>query len=197
MRRGWDFLFLSIALLFSGACDRPENDNAKPAPGPNQYFDVAGFVEKQIELLNQEKPRAEKQVIENGKSTETKTLTNVNWRKELELFTELDLNKPAFRNAYNVQVQDSAGFTHHTYRRKPDAEGTVLFLAVTINPQQQVHHLKAVRQNQNTLIYTRQEMQLWCDTKKGKTRVVSYQIQGLQKPVIFDSLQYVIFTKIR
>ncbi len=179
------------------ACNTPGKNTRPSAPVANQYFDVAGFVQKQITLLQQEKPTAVKSVLENGRPVENKTLTTLNWQKELESFSELDINKPAFRNAYATEKTDSAGFVTETYRLKPDAEGDVVWLSVTKDKGGQVLAIKALHQNKNVLINTRQEMQLTCHTKSGQSRVQSYQIRGGQDPILFDSLQYVLFTQIR
>ena len=187
---GW---VLSLCLL--GSCQ--DTTAVPPAPTKTEYFDIAGFIQGQVRLLNTEKPAAIKSVQESGETTETKTVNNLNWAKELESFAEIDLNKPAFRNAYTVSRQVQHGAVTETYLRKPNTESDILLVAVTTNKQNQVLSIRATRESDNMLIFTHKEMQLTCNTKNGINRVQSFRIKGQQKPLIFDTLHYIISTEIR
>jgi hypothetical protein len=189
-------LTLLCGLLFIGACQEPEKKIT--APVNNIYFDVPGFIREQVTLLQARKPTAVKTVQEAGKQIETKTLQNPNWTKELEVFAELDINKPAFRNAYNITRQTSStGSVTEIYQKKPDTDGDIQLLTVTKNADQQVEAIRAVRESSNVLLSNSTEMQLLCDTKTGTSFVRSFRISGRQKPIIFDTLRYVIITQIR
>jgi hypothetical protein len=180
----------------AGACQEPVTE--KPAPDKALYFDVPGFIRSQAALLEKDNPRVLKSVVENQQVRESKTLHNLRWNKELAAFSELDLNKPAFRHAFAVTRQaDTAGLVTETYRKKPGTEGNIVLLSVTTGPDQQVRALRAIRKNQNPLITTSQQLELSCTYKNGRLRVQRFKISGRQKPVIFDSLQYLIITEIR
>ena len=188
---GW---VLSLFLLVSCQDTTP----VPATPTSTQYFDIAGFIQEQVRLLNAERPVAVKSVQEAGETTETKTLKNLNWAKELESFAEIDLNKPAFRNAYTVSRQAQPdGTVTETYRRKPDTEADIQLVLVTTNRQNQVMSIQATRESNNMLISSRKEMQLTCHTKNGVNRVQSFRIAGQQKPLIFAALHYIISTEIR
>jgi hypothetical protein len=180
----------------AGACQEPVTE--KPAPDKALYFDVPGFIHAQAALLEKDNPRAFKSVVENGQVRERKTLQNLNWHKELAAFADLDLNKPAFRGAFAVTRQpEAAGLVTETYRKKPGTKGDIAWLTVTTGPDRQVRALRAIRQNKNPLITTSQQLELSCANKNGRFRVQRFNISGRQKPVIFDSLQYLIVTEIR
>ncbi|WP_026462485.1 hypothetical protein [Adhaeribacter aquaticus] len=173
-------------------------DQAHKQGATGQYFNVAAFIQDQVNVLNQQKPVATKTVAENNTSKESKTLRNLNWQKELESFSELDINKPALRNSYTIQKkQNVAGYTTETYTKKPETDGDIQFLSVTRDLQGQVNKIKALRTSYNTLIFSRKELELECYTRNGQAIVNKYQIKGVQKSVFFDSLRYVIFTEIR
>lgn len=164
----------------------------------HEYFDLAGFIQEQAQLLNTQKPAAVKSVQEAGETAETKVVNNLNWTKELESFAEVDLNKPAFRNAYTVSRETQTnGVVTETYRRKPETESAIQLMAVTRSGQNQVMAIQAVQESSNLLISTRKEMQLTCNTKNGVNRVQSFRIKGEQKPLLFDALHYTIVTEIR
>ena len=184
--------------MYLGACGEKKSPEALVQPTTGQYFDVVGFVEAQAALLKKEKPGAVKTVSENQKPTESKKVQNLDWEEELETFRELDINKPAFRNAYaSTQQQDpTTGNTTITYRKKPGYDGNVQFLSVTTNGSGQVLGVQGLQESENILLKSRRELKLQCNTKNGAVRVISYTIRGFQKPIIFDALYYTIFTKI-
>lgn len=193
--RPFSFIALISLLLTTGACQEPVSE--KPAPARALYFDVPGYIGSQAALLEQDNPRAVKSVVENGKVQESKTLQHLKWHKELAGFSGLDLNKPAFRNAFVVTRQpDTAGLVTETYRKKPGTETDITFLSVTTGPDQQVRALRAIRQSQNPLIATSQHLELSCASHDGRFRIRRLKISGRQKPIIFDSLQYLIITEI-
>jgi hypothetical protein len=180
----------------AGACQEPVTE--KPAPAQALYFDVPGFIGSQAALLEKENPRVFKSVVENQQVQESKTLHNLRWHKELAAFSGLDLNKPAFRNAFTVTRQpDAGGLVTETYRKKPGAETDITLLSVTTGPDRQVRALRAIRQNENPLITTSQLLELSCVNNDGRFRVQRFKISGRQKPIIFDSLQYSIIAEIR
>ncbi|GEO05682.1 hypothetical protein AAE02nite_33460 [Adhaeribacter aerolatus] len=184
--------------MYLGACGEKKSPEASVQPTTGQYFDVVGFVQKQAALLEKEKPGAVKTVSENQEVTETKKITNLDWQEELETFRELDINKPAFRNAYasTRQPDPNTGNITITYRKKPGYDGTVQYLSVTTTSSGQVLEVKGLQESENILLRSRREMKLQCHTENGTVRVTSYTIKGFQKPIIFGALQYTIFTKI-
>jgi hypothetical protein len=190
------FVAILSLLLMTGACQEPVTK--KPAPAKALYFDVPGFIQTQVKLLEKENPVARKSVVENQQALEAKTLHNLRWQKELAAFAELDLNKPAFRNAFTItRHPDTAGGITETYRKKPGAEGNIELFAVTMGPDHQVRALQATRKNENPLISTSQHLELTCGNKTGHSRIQAFKISGRQKPLIFDSLQYLIITEIQ
>jgi hypothetical protein len=194
--RSVTFIGLLSLLLSTGACQEPASP--KPAPAQAFYFDVPGFIRSQARLLEKENPGAWKSVVENQHTRENKVLQDLKWNKELAVFSELDLNKPAFRNAYTVSRQaDAAGLVTVSYRKKPGTEGDIAFLSVTTGPDQQVRELRAIRSNTNPLITSSQNLALSCANIKGRFRIQTFRIAGLQDPIFFDSLQYLIITEIR
>ena len=159
---------------------------------------MAGFVQAQAVVLANEKPIATNTVTENGKNAETKKVSNLNWQKELETFRELDINKPAFRNSYTTTRQQNpgTGLTTLTYRKKPGSDGKVQYLVITTDASGQVISMRGLQETRNVLLLSRRELQLRCHTKEGVSRVISYTVKGLQKPVIFKTLRYAVFTEI-
>jgi hypothetical protein len=193
--RQLSFIQLFSLLLLAGACQEPAAK--KPAPAQGVYFDVPGFIQSQAAILDKEDPEVLKSVVENSQVRERKTLAHLKWQKELAAFSDLDLNKPAFRNSFFITRQaDSAGLVTETYRKKPGTAGDIAFLAITRGANQQVHALRATVKNENPLITTSQHLALSCASKNGRFRIQTFQIGGRQKPLFFDPLHYLIITEI-
>lgn len=190
------FVYWFSGFLLLGACQEAQNNQVKAAS--SRYFDVPAFIRRQVALLNSQKPVAVKSVMESNQIAESKTINNPNWSKELESFAELDLNRPAYRNAYNITRQvDSAGRVTEIYRKKPDTEGNIQLLAVTTDQSKKVFAIRAIRKSENLLLSNQTELEFFTDTKSGDNRVRSFKISGQQKPIFFDTLHYVIMTQIR
>ncbi|OWY21223.1 hypothetical protein C7N43_10570 [Sphingobacteriales bacterium UPWRP_1] len=95
-----------------------------PAPGngtPNvqasdtaAYFNLNRFFNQEITRLQNSKTGLQKTAALNQES-ETKTLKEVNWQKELSAFTASDINKPAWKGKYTADTTRQNGFTTVTY----------------------------------------------------------------------------------
>ncbi|MFC0185144.1 hypothetical protein ACFFJX_22755 [Pseudarcicella hirudinis] len=71
-------LILLACIFYLGACQSDTGNKAKI------YFDLKGFIDAQIKLLDKTKPAVLKTVIV-GDKKEVKTIKDIDWAKELEL----------------------------------------------------------------------------------------------------------------
>src|SRR5580700_9983482 len=78
----------------------------KPRIKNNGAFDLSGYFKKEAARLKKLNRPVIKTVFHNG-VTETKTVHISNWEQELGLFIDADINKPTWRNNYNVNDEDS------------------------------------------------------------------------------------------
>jgi hypothetical protein len=88
--------FLLWTFLFFGSCDSaaPEKQNAV-----SPYFDMKGFMEKEVKRLNQLNPAIDKTVMVNN-AGEHRKLKISDWQKELSAFTDADINKTAWEGLF-------------------------------------------------------------------------------------------------
>lgn len=84
-----------FVLVFFAACGIKENS----PKATKTYFDIQGYFEKEASRLQQKNPLVEKSVSQNNQS-EKKDIKIVDWKNELELFRESDINKPAWKDSY-------------------------------------------------------------------------------------------------
>jgi hypothetical protein len=99
-------IYTSVLLLLCGsyACNKPE---IKETGAELKYFDIKEYFNKEAQRLTRQNPMVDKTVAHNG-AAENKKLKITSWAKELNLFTESDINKPAWKLSYNVQANDDS-----------------------------------------------------------------------------------------
>lgn len=66
------------------------------------YFDIKGFFEQEASRLGKDTTSIHKEIARNGGIKESKTISIKDWEKELSLFIESDINKPAWTSSYEV-----------------------------------------------------------------------------------------------
>jgi len=74
-------------------------DNLKQG-AVKEYFDIKGYFENRAAQLSKQHPAITKTVVHNG-AAENKTVEISNWKNELSLFIESDINKPAWKGKYS------------------------------------------------------------------------------------------------
>ena len=67
-----------------------------------KYFDLKAYFKARVSKLTTQNRPVLKTVTHNG-VTETKTVHIDNWERELNMFSESDINKPAWKDSYSVQ----------------------------------------------------------------------------------------------
>lgn len=76
------------------------------------YFDIKGFFEEEAVRLSRNSNPVHKEITRNREETESKNITIKDWKKELSLFIESDINKPAWTSSYQVREEgDSTIYT--------------------------------------------------------------------------------------
>lgn len=180
-----DFCFL-LALT---SCQSPAESNTEP----NAYYDVKGFFQTQIQLLSQQQPTIEKTMVV-GQDKEKRTTKEVNWKKELELFLQADINKPAFRLSYAIQHPDSLTY-EYIIQTKEDLP--VRFLRVVLDENSgQPALIEAKISSKNKLYESEKNLSMRFKEKAGAWRIASYQIKGFQELVISDRKPFEVRVKV-
>jgi hypothetical protein len=82
-----------------------KNDSSE-AVGTAKFFDIKGYFRADSARLSKLNPSINKTVAHNN-DTETQKMQIPNWGTELSLFSESDINKPAWRDSYKVQVSEN------------------------------------------------------------------------------------------
>ncbi len=174
------YAFLLLALVSVTACTDDPKTTATPV-----YFDVAGYVKKQIAALSAQRPNVAKRA-QMGEKVEQQTTRAINWSRELELFTQADINKPALRSSYAIARPDSLTYR---YTLKPSEKNlTVRSLTVRLDSAtRQPRQIDAVLMTQNLLYTSERRIRLESGLLKNKQwGVTHYSLQGFQHLSISD-----------
>ncbi len=176
---------LLLLCLFAFSCD---NSTTQTASRP-VYFDVAGYVKGQIQTLSTQKPTVAKSAFIN-QETNNQTTKAIDWEKELELFVQADINKPAFRNSYTVVRPDSLTYQ---YTLKPTEEKlTVRTLTVKLDSTtRQPAQITAVLKSENPLYHSERRIRLESGANKTKGwGIQKYQVEGFQQLTYFERNEF-------
>ena len=185
-------LFAGFLLPFLGLSGCAEQE-IKPQTGQPDYFDVPGFVNSQVAMLENEPVQVQKTVGLESEKSEIQTVNNPDWETELALFREIDLNKKALAGLYSQTKTVWAEGEKLRYTLNSDASAPVVLLEVWKNKQNQVARLQAVYEQENALFYNREIRTLETGPQQ---KIKAYQISGVQKVLLFDSLTYRVSSRL-
>ncbi|SNC76745.1 hypothetical protein SAMN06265337_3541 [Hymenobacter gelipurpurascens] len=180
------FLLLLLMAVGCGQEQQPVRASSNQPSKPPLYFDVAGFLGQETARLNQQHPAVEKQVKLRNGVLETTRVPQVDWTKELQIFQQADINKPALRGTYAVDsLTTPEGLTQRTYRRQPGQDFPVEQLSV-LTEGNKLRTLTATLAQDNPLVYSQKKLELQCQDG----HLTAYRVDGIQKLILFDSVRY-------
>ncbi|QRR02279.1 hypothetical protein [Dyadobacter sandarakinus] len=182
-------VFLAFTFIILSGCEKHE----KSTDQKKVYFDLKGFIDNQIVYLSEKKPPLIKHAMLDG-TQEDHTIKVVDWKKELELFMQADINKPAYNNSYSVD-SSRANFLHYslkTTEKLPVRDLQIQLDSVTRVPV----FVKALLQSENKIYKSEKTIQLHCTKKNNLWGISGYAVTGYQKLVLMDKREFNITAEI-
>jgi hypothetical protein len=184
-------LRLIFLLLFLGlaACTSEKNQART-----GQYYDLASFIENQIGELDSLRPTVEKTVV-SGNARETRQLSEIKWGKELDLFFQADLNKPAYRNSYQVE---KVGDHTLIYRARSGEEVPVKYMKIELDSAAgKPRHVEVIITSENYLYNSEKKLFLHgSPDEQGRWRLREYQVSGYQQLAFFNKKPFEVKGKV-
>lgn len=172
--------FCLLFLIFLLPACQPDMENKEEQE--KVFYDVSGFIEKQVLVLNALKPSVSKTTEMGALKNEIST-REIDWKKELELFAQADINKPSFKQSYSVRRPDAGTYI---YTSREGDRLPIRQLTVTVDEQNQPVTILASILTENKLYSSAKNISLACVKKGTEVRIASYRIQGFQKLVLMD-----------
>jgi hypothetical protein len=180
------FTLLFIVLISCGERESDEN-------GPKRYFDLKGFVENQIVYLDEKKPEVDKSASLDGEVKVIRT-RDIDWKKELELFVQADINKPAYAQSYDVIRKDSLTYE---YKLKANTDLPVRYLKIVSDTSiKSPVKVIAVLESRNRIYESQKNIELTCSKKDNLWHLSTYTVKGYQKLIFMDPKEFEISSKI-
>ncbi|WP_353722158.1 hypothetical protein [Dyadobacter sp. 676] len=171
---------VATALFLSLISCTPEK-SGDDAPG--LYYDLKGFIENQIVYLNDKRPEVNKTAVLGSKREISKT-REVDWEKELELFLQADINKPSYRQSYEI-VQN--GPVRYEYHLKSGNDLPVAYLKIeTDSVLKQPLYVEALLRAKNKIYDSEKKIVLRSVKRDNLLEVSSYEIDGYQKLIFVE-----------
>ncbi len=131
--------------LFS--CSK-EHEEKKSEPG--KFFDLIAYFYKEADALDATKPEIKKTIIKDGE-IETKTFSDsIDWKKELKIFAENSINKPAWKDSFTADTLKSESGNTITYKTT-DEKITVKEIAIITDSLWQPTEISIKRDAKNFL----------------------------------------------
>ena len=184
------FIPILYVLLFLTSCDSAQERESKVMT----YYDLKGFIESQVSSLNKEKPEVTKIMGVSGKN-ETLTSRNMDWKKELELFVQADINKPAYSKSYAITKPDSLTVL---YKLKTEESLPVRYLKIEMDKISGTPVvIQALLRSENKLYQSEKNIEMHGSFQSGKWRLETYTIKGYQKLATMDKKSFDVSAKVR
>jgi hypothetical protein len=96
------YKYFILLACFSVSCS-----NTQKASDEKVYFDIRSFFESEARRLQLNSPHVEKTVTQNNQS-EAQKVTIHDWKAELDLFIESDINKPSWKKSYSIHKNNNS-----------------------------------------------------------------------------------------
>jgi hypothetical protein len=181
--------FLLLVMACDVKRDKPENQG-------KQYVDINGLIMSQVKYFSDQKATLVKTALVDGEQkTDTFQPDSTGWARELGFFRQIDMNKPAYRLAYDSTITTEGGLTRITYTARFPDEVPVKKLAVVFSDRDagKVERLEAEFLEKNEMYTTFRRMEADFD-RVGKDglpgRLNHYYLEGGHKIIFRDSITY-------
>jgi len=166
----------------------------RDSSGNSKFVNVARFIEEQTQLLDSVNPPVDKKVLI-GQNYEQQTLKDINWKRELEMFMQADISKPAVQAGYELEEQNKIV---RIYKPKSGENPDIEYLKISFDEQgQQIQTIEAHISQWNYLYKSEKKISLQCkQNAAGKTQITAYQIKGFQKLLFNEEVPFEIEARV-
>lgn len=172
-------LYILVFALALFSCKEQRNDKANTSL---PYFDIKGYFNLETIRLQKLNPAVNKTVSVNGIG-ENKKIKIKDWRKELAIFANADINKNSWKGSFEEKKENGVDIYTSDNKKIP-----VKKLSITWKGQQ-AGKIEIIIDNKNILYQSHDTLTYYPDSL--------YQIKKLQKIKLLKSKSYLITGKLK
>jgi hypothetical protein len=186
--------FLPFLLILFTTCE-PRDIAQIDQP---KFFDLRGLLEEHIHLLDSLNPFLHKVAfLENKVDTAVFRPDSAAWGRELEIFFELDINRPVLWDKYSETRQyDSIADRKVINYELIDNSGSGVRLLNIYIQGGQVMQIQGEYQERSLLYDAFRTLSINFDPRTIGNRILSYSIKGRQKMILQDTVYYQVISDI-
>ncbi|WP_224999855.1 hypothetical protein [Cesiribacter sp. SM1] len=183
----WISYLLSLISLMS--CAEADRGTEGPSQSIREYYNVDSLLVQQIDVLAANRARLVKTVVYGGsEEVDTVSLTEDSLEQELQLFNEMNINRPVLSGRYIKTVAQKEGLEVTRYQADEPDDLRVNYLEV-YRLAGQVQRLEALFSDRNYLYNSTRKLVLSLNEQQLPQ---TYSIEGIQKMIFKDRVEYSI-----
>ncbi|MCB0486874.1 MAG: hypothetical protein KDC99_00260 [Cyclobacteriaceae bacterium] len=184
--------FLAILFFVIGCAEKSKNTDP--------FFEIDQLIDQQIDILKKSGASVEKKA-EVGAANDISSFVpdSAQWANELDAFLQIgNINKPIYKDAYSIEegLDDSRS---NLKIKRFSTERNIPVKSLDVYYQDNIEKLRkieAVITDQNALFFASKKLILHFEEHQSKLSLTGYSIQGVQKMMLRDSVNFLIESKI-
>lgn len=187
------FIKIITIFLFFAACNIENN-----TPGKIKvYYSIDSVLEQQMIMLDDLNPDLYKIAwVDQQIDTTSMLLDSAGWAREMNIFADITLNKPALRDTYlkDTVSTDSGSWVRYTVKDELKEEVEIEYMHLYFDTSTNLREVNLLYQELGSLYNARRRMTLkFTDDQK----LSGYLVKGNQKMILKDTINYRVEAEIR
>jgi len=150
-----------------------------------QYFDLPMYIENEIIELNKNNTQLYKKVFTDGEY-DSVLIAKPDWKKELQIFSNININKPAFIGKYKVTMGNAKEFQQTSYHYLDE---TLQIKSISLLMLNDSIKMISIFKDDHSMFL---DNSIWLDYSPGK----SYHIKGYRN-LLGVKTNYEIWAELR
>ncbi len=154
------------------------------------YYSIDSVLNQQREILNNLNPRLQKLAwVDQQQDTTSVRLDSAGWAREMQIFNNISINKPALRDSYlidSTQAEDGI-WVSYTAKEALKEELEIEYMHIFFNNNRKLQEVELLYKELGSLYNSKRKMHLGFNQNQ---LLSNYKIKGYQKIILKDTIRY-------
>jgi len=160
------------------------------------YFNIDSLVNHQKRILFEQKATIAKSAYVDGDTAQNTYIPDsAGWNNELSFFNKMDINKPVLQGVYKKKITNDQNSNLTITAFTPERENEVEVKYLKLYYYNNLKNLKKVEslfQEKNPIYTSTRNFIMHFDDIEGKLKLTQFEVEGGQKMILKDSVQFKI-----